>query len=88
MSELTPEERTELMNLRARFAELQAKDNNSTPADAPTDNGTTLAATHWLHLADGSVITSNGVKSMHNGIQVIGCYEMPAVESTTPDHVF
>jgi hypothetical protein len=88
MSELTTEERDELMKLRSRFAELQDKENNATPADSGV--GTTLPATHWLHLADGSVVESNGVKSSHDGIQVIGAYEKPSETSSPANepHVF
>lgn len=80
--ELTTDERAELMALRAQNMGL--KDNSATPVE----NGTTLPETHWLHLANGDVVKSNGVKSMHNGIQVIGAYEIPPVDDTSAEHVF
>lgn len=84
MAELTFEEREELEALKARIAELEPK---TVPANnTSSENGTTLPATHWIHKADGTVVTSNGVMSIHGGIPVIGCYEIPA-EIQYPDAV-
>jgi len=85
--ELTTSERDELMALRAQ----QLKGNNVPAEDKPVPgNGTTLQPTHWLHLANGDVVESNGVKSVHNGIQVIGAYEITNADTDNapPAHVF
>ena len=80
--ELTTPERDELIKLRA----LQLQGNT---AETPvTDNGVTLPPSHWLHLANGQVIESNGVKSIHEGIQVIGSYEIPPEVTANSSHVF
>lgn len=82
MADLTDDERAELENLRAEKA--------SKPADVPAEDTVTLPPTHWLHLADGNVIETNGVKSHHEGIPVIGAYEKPQelVSPPAERHVF
>lgn len=78
---LTDAERAELNALR-QAAQSQP------PVQTPV-NPVTLPPTHWLHLANGNVITSNGVRSVHEGIQVIASYEIPPeISSTTDTHVF
>lgn len=73
---------------RAELNALRAAAQSQPPVQTP-DNTVTLPPTHWLHLANGDVVTSNGVKSVHNGIQVIASYEIPPeLNSTTDTHVF
>jgi hypothetical protein len=48
----------------------------------------TLPDTHWLHLADGRVVTTKGVMSHYDGLQVIGAYPMPETSEPTSAHKF
>lgn len=61
---------------RAELEELRRK--NAAAPEMTVEKDVSLPPTHWLHLANGDVITSNGVKSIHEGIPVIAHYEIPA----------
>lgn len=80
--ELTDEERAELNKLRAEKA------NSEKPKEAVSE--VTLPPTHWLWLANGEVLESNGVMSHHNGIPVVAAYQKPAelVNPPAPAHVY
>lgn len=55
-------------------------------ASAPSEG--VLDDTHWVHLADGRVITTKGSLSSYDGVPVIGVYAMPESISTEPEHKF
>lgn len=78
---LTDDERKELEELRAQ---------KNVTAEKTDDEKPTLPPTHWLWLANGEVIESNGVKSMHDGIPVVTHYAKPdeLITNPAPAHVF
>lgn len=80
--ELTADERAELESLRA------AK--NHATIETPANPEVSLPPTHWLWLANGNVIESNGVMSHYQGIPVVASYEKPAelVNEPAPTHVY
>lgn len=80
--DLTPDERAELESLRA------AK--NHEVIETPVNPDVSLPPTHWLWLANGTVLESNGVKSHHEGIPVVAAYEKPSelVNPPAPAHVY
>ena len=79
---LTDDERKELEELRAQ--------KNATAENPVDDDKPTLPPTHWLWLANGEVIESNGVKSIHEGIPVVAHYAKPdeMISTPAPAHVF
>jgi hypothetical protein len=83
---LSDTEREELVQLRANAAKAAETEKNP-----PSVEDTPLPDTHWLHLADGTVILSKGVMSAYEGIPVIGAYAIPAEladEPSVPEHKF
>lgn len=71
VGDLTAAERAELEELRA--AKVQ-RDNQPPAENKPEEN---LPDTHWLHLANGDVITARGTATHVGGVPVIGSYDIP-----------